>query len=73
MSPTVVPKRLGPVPWFKSLPKRTETLKSACLGADLGFDSSLVLHVRSEVWGMKPGNLNSSCVRNPVAGALEVD
>ena len=27
----------------------------------------------SEVWGMKPGNLNGSCVREPVAGALEFD
>ena len=24
-------------------------------------------------WGMKPGNLNGSCVRDPVAGALEFD
>ena len=24
-------------------------------------------------WGAQPGNLNGSCVRDPVAGALELD
>ena len=32
MNPTVVPKRLGPVPRPKTLPKWAETPKSACPG-----------------------------------------
>ena len=45
-----------------------------CAKGRFRFDSMYnFLYYISEVGGVQPGNLNSSCVRDPVAGALELD